>query len=41
MGIRQGPAGRAEDLADAQLLERPGRYDQEGVLVDIVGVRCA
>jgi hypothetical protein len=35
VGVRQGAAGGPEDLADAQVLERPGRDDQERVGVEV------
>jgi hypothetical protein len=37
MGVGQGAAGGPEDLADAQVLERPGRHDQERVGVEVGG----
>jgi hypothetical protein len=35
VGVGQGAAGGPEDLADAQVLERPGRDDQERVGVEV------
>lgn len=35
MGVRQGAAGSPEDLADAQVLERPRRDDQERIRVEL------
>ena len=35
MGVRQGAAGGPEDLADAKVLEHPGRDDQERVGVEV------
>jgi hypothetical protein len=35
MGVGQGAAGGPKDLADAQVLERPGRDDQERVGVEV------
>ncbi len=35
MGVGQGAAGGPEHLADAQVLERPGRDDQERVGVEV------
>jgi hypothetical protein len=35
MGVGQGAAGRSKYLADAQVLERPGRDDQERVGVEV------
>jgi hypothetical protein len=35
MGVGQGAAGGPEDLADAQVLERSGRDDQERVGIEV------